>query len=71
MESPLLTSGIRLGSPALTTRGFEEAEMKMVAGWINEVISAPEDLMVRERVKSEIASLTKRFPLYPELLKTI
>jgi len=70
-ESPLLTSGIRLGTPALTTRGFKEAEMKRVAGWINAVISAPEDLKVREKVKGEIAELTKRMPLYPDLLKAI
>jgi glycine hydroxymethyltransferase len=70
-ESPLLTSGIRLGTPALTTRGFKEKEMKQVAGWIDAVISAPEDLKVRERVKGEIRELTTRLPLYPELLRTI
>jgi len=68
-ESPLLTSGIRLGSPALTTRGFKEGDFKQVARWINEVLSAPEDSSVRNRVKGEISELTKRFPLYPELLK--
>ena len=68
-ESPLLTSGIRLGSPALTTRGFKEAEFKQVAKWINEVVSAPADEAVRHRVKGEIADLTKKFPLYPELAK--
>ncbi|HTC21386.1 MAG TPA: serine hydroxymethyltransferase, partial [bacterium] len=70
-ESPLLTSGLRLGSPALTTRGFQEAEFKMIARWINEVVSAPEDMGVRNRVKGEIAEVTKKFPLYPELLKEI
>jgi glycine hydroxymethyltransferase len=68
-ESPLLTSGIRLGSPALTTRGFKEAEFKQIAKWINDVVAAPEDVAVRNRVKGEIAELTKRFPLYPELAK--
>ena len=67
-ESPFLTSGIRLGSPALTTRGFKEGEFKQIAKWINEVISAPEDKSVRQRVKGEIAELTKKYPLYPELL---
>jgi glycine hydroxymethyltransferase len=66
-ESPLLTSGLRLGSPALTTRGFKEAEFKKIAKWINDVISAPTDEKVRARVKGEIAEVTKKFPLYPEL----
>ncbi len=68
-ESPLLTSGLRLGSPALTTRGFKEAEFKLIAKWINEVISAPEDEGVRRKVKDEIAEVSEKFPLYPELLK--
>ena len=66
-ESPLLTSGLRLGSPALTTRGFKEAEFKLIAKWINDVIAAPTDVSVRNRVKGEIAEVTKKFPLYPEL----
>lgn len=70
-ESPLLTSGLRLGSPALTTRGFKETEFKQVGKWINEVISAPEDKGVRQRVKGEIGEMTKKFPLYPELLMGI
>jgi len=70
-ESPLLTSGLRLGSPALTTRGFKEGEFKLIAKWINAVVSAPEDEGVRKQVKGEIAEVTKKFPLYPELLKEI
>lgn len=70
-ESPLLTSGIRLGTPALTTRGFREPEMRQVAAWIDAVIAAPDDAKVRVRVKGEIAELTKRFPLYPDLLQTL
>jgi len=68
-ESPLLTSGLRLGSPALTSRGFKEGEFKRIAQWINDVIAAPEDEGVRKRVKGEIAEVTKGFPLYPEFLK--
>ncbi len=68
-ESPLLTSGLRLGSPALTTRGFKENEFKMVGNWINEIISSPNNEGIRERVKNEISELTLGFPLYPELLK--
>jgi glycine hydroxymethyltransferase len=70
-ESPLLTSGLRLGSPALTTRGFKEAEFKMIAKWISEVIQDPENPKVKDKVKAEIAQLTVKFPLYPELLKGI
>jgi glycine hydroxymethyltransferase len=70
-ESPLLTSGLRLGTPALTTRGFKEKEMKLVADWINRVIEAPENKAVQEKVLGEIAELTPKFPLYPELLKEI
>jgi glycine hydroxymethyltransferase len=66
-ESPLLTSGLRLGSPALTTRGFKEAEFKLIAKWINEVVASPADEKVRARVKGEIAEVTKKYPLYPEL----
>jgi len=68
-ESPLLTSGLRLGSPALTSRGFKEGEFKKIAQWINDVVAAPEDEGVRKRVKGEIAEVTKGFPLYPEFLK--
>jgi glycine hydroxymethyltransferase len=67
-ESPLLTSGIRLGSPALTTRGFKEAEFRLVAKWIHQVLAAPRDEGVRARVKGEIAEVTQRLPLYPEIL---
>ncbi|MFC1641474.1 serine hydroxymethyltransferase [Myxococcota bacterium] len=70
-ESPLLTSGIRLGTPALTTRGFKEPEMRQVAQWINDVISAPNDEPMRTRVKAEIREVTARFPLYPELLRSV
>jgi glycine hydroxymethyltransferase len=70
-ESPLLTSGLRLGSPALTTRGFKEAEFKLIAKWISEVVQEPDNPKVKEKVKAEIAQLTAKFPLYPELLKGI
>jgi glycine hydroxymethyltransferase len=70
-ESPLLTSGLRLGTPALTTRGFKEKEMKQVAQWINAIIEQPEDPAARQKVLGEIKELTPKFPLYPELLKEI
>ena len=70
-ESPLLTSGLRLGSPALTTRGFKESDFNQVAKWIDQVISKPDDEAVRKRVRGEIAEMTNKFPLYPELLKNL
>ncbi|MBQ7034441.1 MAG: serine hydroxymethyltransferase [Clostridia bacterium] len=61
-EKPFVTSGIRLGSPAVTTRGFKEAEMEMVGGWIKDVIADFEGN--KERVTKEVMALCEKFPLY-------
>ncbi len=61
---PMVTSGIRIGSPASTTRGFKEAEMTQVAGWIADIIDSNGDQAVIERVRGEAAALCKRFPVY-------
>ena len=61
---PTVTSGIRLGSPAVTTRGFKEAEMAQVAGFIADAIEDFEGS--RERIAAEVAALCRRFPVYPE-----
>ena len=72
-EKPTITSGIRLGSPAGTTRGFGEAEFRQIADWINRVVdslaSNGEDgnADVEAAVKSEVAELCARFPMYPNL----
>jgi glycine hydroxymethyltransferase len=66
-KSPLITSGIRLGTPALTTRGMREADMEKIAEMINDVISKPEDENVKKDVKQRIEDLTAEHPLYPEL----
>lgn len=63
-KSPFVTSGIRVGTPALTTRGMKEAEMKVVANWIHQVLSDPENLSVLERVRAEVRDLCKQYPLY-------
>ncbi len=66
-KSPLITSGIRLGSPALTTRGFKEKEMEKVAEMINDIISNTQSSDVKKSVKQKIDDLTGEYPLYPEL----
>lgn len=60
---PMQTSGIRLGSPAMTTRGFGESEMRLVARWISEVLRAPDDTRLIERTRSAVADLCAQFPL--------
>jgi glycine hydroxymethyltransferase len=63
-EKPFVTSGIRLGSPAMTTRGFGPAEVTAVAGLIADVLDAPGDAAVAERVRAEAKALCARFPVY-------
>ncbi len=63
-QKPFVTSGIRIGTPAMTTRGFTEIEAEQVAGLIADVLDAPEDGSVIERVKIEVGELCKRFPVY-------
>ncbi|MBR6977335.1 MAG: serine hydroxymethyltransferase [Lachnospiraceae bacterium] len=62
-EKPTVTSGLRIGTPAVTTRGFGPEEMKLVAGWIEDCIRNYPDC--KERVAAEVTSLTDRFPIYP------
>ena len=65
-KSPMVTSGIRLGTPALTTRGMREAEMAEVARLIDRVLASPGSGAVEATVRGEVQDLTSRFPLYPE-----
>jgi len=62
-RSPMITSGLRLGTPATTTRGFGEAEMGQVAGWINRVIESKGDEATISQVRTEVRALCVRFPL--------
>jgi RpiB/LacA/LacB family sugar-phosphate isomerase len=62
-EKPLVTSGVRLGTPAVTTRGMAESEMDQIAALISEVLTAPEDVAVQARVKEKVKALTSQFPL--------
>jgi len=72
-EKPMVTSGVRLGSPAGTTRGFGEAEFRQIADWIVEVVDGlaanGEDgnAAVEAAVREKVQTLCARFPLYPEL----
>ncbi|WP_071467487.1 serine hydroxymethyltransferase [Polynucleobacter asymbioticus] len=63
-EKPMVTSGIRLGSPAMTTRGFKEAEAKQVGNFIADVLDNPNDPENIAKVRAQVAELTKRFPVY-------
>jgi glycine hydroxymethyltransferase len=63
-EKPMVTSGIRLGSPAMTTRGFKEAEAIQVGNFIADVLDNPNDPENIAKVRAQVAELTKRFPVY-------
>ena len=63
-EKPFVTSGIRIGSPAMTTRGFTEIEAEKIAHLIADVLDAPEDQAVIARVRSQVAELCAKFPVY-------
>ncbi len=64
-RSPFVTSGIRIGTPAATTRGMKEGEMLRIAGFIDRVLSAPTDEAVIRAVRLEVRDLAGEFPLYP------
>jgi glycine hydroxymethyltransferase len=61
-QSPFITSGLRIGTPAVTTRGFKEAEMELVAGWIADMIKDPDKN--KDRVKAEVKELCEKYPIY-------
>ncbi len=68
---PMVSSGVRVGSPAVTTRGFGTAEMDVVADCIVRVLDAPEDAAVIAAVAKDVHALTAKFPLYPDLLRRL
>jgi glycine hydroxymethyltransferase len=63
-EKPMVTSGVRLGSPAMTTRGFKETEARQVGNFIADVLDNPNDADNIAKVRAQVAELTKRFPVY-------
>lgn len=63
-QSPFITSGLRIGTPAVTTRGFKEPEMKLIAGWISDIINDFDGN--KDRTLGEVQTLCEKFPLYSE-----
>ncbi len=63
-QSPFVTSGIRVGTPAITTRGFKEAEVQQLANWMADVLDNIEDIATIERVKGQVLDICARFPVY-------
>jgi len=64
-QKPMVTSGVRIGSPAMTTRGFRKAEAEQLANLIADVLDRPADAASLERVAAEVKALCARFPVYP------
>ena len=67
-RSPFVTSGLRIGTPALTTRGMAEPQMRQIGDWIADVLEAPGDEVRHRRVRGEVRELCDRYPLYGELI---
>jgi len=65
--SPFVTSGIRIGSPAVTTRGMKEEEMVLIAEFIDEILKSKGDNKIIQNIKRGVLELLKKFPLYPEI----
>jgi len=63
-QPPMTTSGIRVGTAAVTTRGFKEEDCRQLAVWMDEVMSSPDDASVQAKVKGAVNDYMKGFPLY-------
>ena len=63
-QPPTVTGGLRVGTAALTTRGMKEAEMEMIAGWMNRIISDIDNVALGQEIRAEVKALCERFPIY-------
>ncbi len=63
-QSPFVTSGLRIGTPAVTTRGFKETEVRDLALWICEILDSVDDVTIQQKIKANVAALTAQFPVY-------
>jgi glycine hydroxymethyltransferase len=63
-RSPFVTSGIRIGTPALTTRGMKEKEMQKIAGWMIDTLKNPENEKLHQEIANEVKKLCEQFPIY-------
>jgi glycine hydroxymethyltransferase len=70
-RSPFVTSGLRLGTPAVTTRGFKELEIKLLTGWIADVLENVNDEVTISRVKTQVLQLCSEFPVYQHVLSIL
>ncbi|MBI3581292.1 MAG: serine hydroxymethyltransferase [Nitrospinae bacterium] len=68
-EKPMITSGIRIGTPALTTRGMREEQMRSIAKWMAEVLNDPENETTASSVRNKVEGMCREFPLYADRLK--
>jgi glycine hydroxymethyltransferase len=66
-KSPFVTSGLRVGTPAVTSRGMKESEMKQIGEWISAIIQDSGNAALQERIKEEVRSLASNYTLYPDL----
>jgi glycine hydroxymethyltransferase len=65
-RSPFVTSGIRIGTAAMTTRGMRAGEFKRIGHWIADILESPSDEVLGQRIGAEVNELCEDFPLYPE-----
>jgi len=62
-QKPFVTSGIRLGTPAVTSRGMKEADMAQIAAWIGAIVAKPGDEKLQQRIRGEVAAFSEKFPV--------